>query len=77
MSSHFTVIVILFFTFIKSIFENINDVVYLLFLSNEGDTYIFYENCNDTIETSISFAVMKDKTILDQKLLLYLTSSRR
>ena len=27
----------------------------------------FYENYNDTIETFIYFAVMEDKTIVDQK----------
>ena len=48
--------------------ENVNYVVYLSFLSNEGDTYIFYENENDTIETLIYFSVMKDKTIVDQKM---------
>ena len=29
--------------------ENVNDVVYWSFLSNEGDTDIFYDNDNDTI----------------------------
>ena len=48
--------------------ENVNDVLCLSFLSNEGDTYIFDKNENDTIETFISFAVMKDKTIVDKKL---------
>ena len=40
---------ILLFTFIESILENVNDVVCLSFLSNEGDIGIFYENDNDTI----------------------------
>ena len=47
--------------------ENLNDIVCLSFLSNEGDTNIFYKNENDTIETFIYFAVMEDKTIADQK----------
>ena len=36
--------------------------------TNEGNTDIFYDNGNDTIETLISFFVMEDKTIADQKL---------
>ena len=39
-----------------------------MFISNEGDTDIFYDNGNDTIEKFISFAVMEDKTIVDQEL---------
>ena len=31
----------MFFTFIESILENVNDVVCLSFLSNEGEIYIF------------------------------------
>ena len=31
-----------------------------IILSNEGDTYIFYDNDNDTIETLIYFAVIED-----------------
>ena len=58
---------IYFFTFVESIWGNVNDVVCLSFLSNEGDTDIFYENDNDTIETLISFDVMEDKTIVDLK----------
>ena len=38
-------------------------------LSNESNTDIFYENENDTIETFISFSVVEDKTIKDQKIL--------
>ena len=41
----------------------------IMFISNEGDTDIFYDNGNDTIEKFISFAVMEDKTIVDQELL--------
>ena len=59
----------MFFTFIESILEIVNDVVCLSFLSNEGDTDILYDNDNDTIETFVSFAVMEDKTIVDQKVL--------
>ena len=55
------------FTLIESILENVHDVVCLSFLSNEGDTDIFYKNYNDTIETFIYFAMMEDKTILDKK----------
>ena len=40
----FLVLLILLFTFIESILENVNDVVCLYFLSNEGDTNIFYDN---------------------------------
>ena len=47
-----------------------NDIAFLSFLSNEGDTYIFYNNENDTIETLISFAVMADKTSVDQKIII-------
>ena len=36
--------------------------------SNEGDTDIFYDDDNDTIENFISFSVMEDKTIMDQKI---------
>ena len=61
-------LLILFFTFIESILEKMNYVVCLSFLYTEGDTYIFYDNGNDTIETFISFSVMEDKTIADQKL---------
>ena len=39
-----------------------------IYLSNEVDTDIFYENDNNKIENFISFAVMEDKTIVDQKL---------
>ena len=39
----------------------------LSFLYNEGYTGFFYNNDNDTIETLICFAVMEDKTIVDQK----------
>ena len=46
---------------------NVNDVVCLSFLSNEGNTDIFYDNENDTIETFNLFSVMEDKTIVDQK----------
>ena len=48
-------------------FENVNDVVCLSFLSNEGYTYILYNNDNDTIETLVSFVVTEDKTIVDKK----------
>ena len=47
--------------------ENVNYVVCLSFLYIEGDTDVFYNNESDTIETSIYFAVMEDKTIVDQK----------
>ena len=50
--------------------ENVNDVVCLLFLSNDGSTDIFYNNDNDTAETFISFAVMEDKTIVDKKVII-------
>ena len=66
----FLLLLILFFTFIESILENVNDVLCLSFLYNKGDTYIFYNNDNDTIETFISFAVMEDKTIVDQKTII-------
>ena len=49
MSSLFFKLLILFFAVIESILENVNDIVFLWFLSNEGDAYIFYENDNDTI----------------------------
>ena len=49
-------------------FINVNDVLCLSLLSNEINTCIFYDNDNDTIETYISFAVMEDKTIVDQKI---------
>ena len=39
-------------------------------LSNEGYTYIFYDNENDTIETFIYFSVMENKTITDQKIII-------
>ena len=70
MSLHLLLLLILFFTFTESILENVNDVVCLLFLSNEGDTDIFYDNDNDTIKTLISFAAMEDKTIVDQKIII-------
>ena len=60
----------MFLTLIESIFENLNDVVFLLFLSNEVYTDIFYDNNTDTIETFIYFAVMEDKTILYQKIII-------
>ena len=63
--SQFFFLLIVFLTFIESILEKVNDVVYLLFLSNEGDTDIFYDNENYTIETFIYFVVMEDKTIVD------------
>ena len=66
----FHLLLILSFTFIESILENVNDVVCLSFLSNEGDTTIFYGNDNDTIETLVYFSVMEDKTILDQKIII-------
>ena len=50
--------------------ENVNDVVCLLFLSYEEDTYIFYDNENDTIGTFIYFAVMEDETIVVQKIII-------
>ena len=50
--------------------EDVNDVVSLQFLSNEGDTEIFYDNDNDAIESFIYFAVMEDKTIMDQKIII-------
>ena len=51
----------------ESILENINDVEFSSFLSNEGETDILYDTDNDTIATFIYFAVMEDKTSLDQK----------
>ena len=47
--------------------KNIDNVVFSSFLSNEEDADILYENDNDTIATFISFAVMEDKTSVDQK----------
>ena len=44
--------------------------MFIIFLSNEGDTGIFFTNYNDTIETFIYFAVMEDKTIKDQKVII-------
>ena len=35
---------------------------------NLKDTYNFYDNDNDTIETFISFTMMEDKTIVGQKI---------
>ena len=61
---------ILFLTFIESILENANDVVYLSFISNEGDTYSCYDNENDAIETVIYFYLMDDETIFDQKVII-------
>ena len=61
---------ILFLTFIESILENVNDLVCLSFLSNEGNTYIFNDNGNDTIESFSYFSVMEDKTIMDQNILI-------
>ena len=58
----FFLLVVLFFTFIESILENVIDVVFSSFLSNKGDTYIFYNSDNDTIATLISFAMTEDKT---------------
>ena len=65
MSSLFLKLLILFFAVIESILENVNDIVFLSFLYNEGDTCIFYDDDNDTIETFISFDVMEDKTTVD------------
>ena len=45
-------------------------MVCLSFLSNEGDTDMFYEYYTDTIETFIYFSVMEDKTIADQKVIM-------
>ena len=67
MSSKILLLLILFFTFIDYILENVNGVVFSSFLSNEEDADILYENDNDTIATFISFAVMEDKTSVDQK----------
>ena len=61
---------ILFLTLIESILENVNDVVYLSFLSNESNTDIFYDNENDTIEVLLYFAVIEDKTIEDKKVII-------
>ena len=66
----FCLLLILFFTFIESILENVNYVVCLSFLSNEGDTYVFYENDNDKIEAFIYFSVTEYKTIMDQKIII-------
>ena len=38
---NFLLLLILFFTFIESILENVDDVLCLSILTNEGDTYIF------------------------------------
>ena len=51
----FLFLFIFFFTFIESILENLNDVVCLSFLSNEGDTDMFYDDDNDTIENLCLF----------------------
>ena len=56
---------VLFLKFIESILENVNDVVCLSLLSNTSDIEIFYDNDNDTIEKLIYFAVMEDKTIIN------------
>ena len=53
------------------------DVLNCNFLSNEGDTYIFYNNENYTIKTFIYFAVMEDKPLWIKKVLSYQTSGRR
>ena len=69
-------LLLLFFTFIESILENVNSVICLSFLYNEGDTDIFYDNENNTIGTFIYLATMEDKTIVDLKN-IYQTSSCR
>ena len=48
--SQFFFLLIVFLTFIESILEKVNDVVYLLFLSNEGDTDIFYRASKNAAE---------------------------
>ena len=47
--------------------KNVKDIIFLLLLSNEYDTDIFYNNENDITETFIYFSVMEDKTIVYQK----------
>ena len=66
----FFFLLILFFTFLDSILENVNDVLCSPFVPNEGDTYIFYDNDNDTIEDFIYFSGVEDKTILYQKTII-------
>ena len=51
---------IFLFTFIEFTLGDVNDVVCLLFLSNESDLYIVYDNYNDTIKNIIYFYVMED-----------------
>ena len=68
--SRIFLIINIFLIFIEYILEYINDVVCLSFLSNEGDTTIFYKNDNDTIETFVLFYLMEDKTIVHQKIII-------
>ena len=60
----------LFLKCIEYILQKVNDVVCLSFLSNKGDTVIFYGKDKYTIETFIYFSVMEDNTIVDKKVII-------
>ena len=47
--------------------KNVKDIIFLLLLSNEYDTDIFYDNENDITETFIYFSVMEDKPLCIKK----------
>ena len=48
----------------------VKNVVCLSFLSNEGNTDIFYDKDKHAIETFIYFSIMEDETIVDKEVII-------